>query len=1001
MDKIQNKIGRSVIDYQPITEAEPEHVQTHENIFNSWINSSFKYLVEDKITGQLGLRPPQIGALHATLGHLFSDRTMPATIVMPTGTGKTETILSIVIAGKFERTLVVVPSDALRTQTAKKFINLGLLRSLGLVGETTLNPKVLSLNQGFDAVLGLHFLRDVNVIVATAQVLDQFSQKNLQEIAGACSHLIVDEAHHITAKTWNRVKECFIEKSVLQFTATPYRSDNKPVDGKMIFNYPIQRAQEEGYFKEIEFHPVKEFIEENADKVIADKAVEILKNDLELEYTHILMARAGTIKKAKEVFKIYQEYPEHNPVLVYSSMKNKKEVLESILAGAHQIIVCVDMFGEGFDLPELKIAALHSTHKSINITLQFAGRFTRTSGKNLGNAKFITNIADVRVSEALEELYNQDADWNTLIRDIGTRKISDAQSFQDFRYQFDESSLKLVDIGLHPKISTVIYKNIKERWLPEKLCEVVSMSSEILDSALNDKRDVLIILARSKAQVAWTHSQDLKDISLDLYVLFHDKEKDLLFVHSSSKDGITKKLISTVAKGATLISGDSVFRVFHGLKRINFQNIGLNRDRRELRYVMYSGSDLKEALSQLETRRARKSNLFAKGFEGGALVTVGCSHKGKVWAMESKSINVWIEWCKRIGKKVLDESINTNEILKTAMQSETIKTLPAIPIINIDWPDTLLRANEGRLEIVVDGLVQPFIEFELRIQSNQTSGNSLNFFLTNENEELKFCQYFHNNGEYKVINESARSVKIIIKNIEIDLDEFFNDHPPSIFLSDTSIIEGAYRHFCDENYLYPYDKNKIEVWDWSGVDISVESQGEERRKDSIQNYTITKIWDDYDLIFDDDDAGEVADIVAIKDSNEEIIIHLYHCKFCPKKDGVASPGARVKDAYEVTGQAIKSVRWIHSNEKLIERLLDREKHRLSKGKKSRINKGDMELLVLLRKKVRLLKTNYEITIVQPAFSFISFSESILSILGAGETYIKETTGVNLNIISSS
>ena len=44
-----------------------------------------------------GLRPPQIGALHAIGSHwsLYRD---PATIVMPTGTGKTETMLAALAA---------------------------------------------------------------------------------------------------------------------------------------------------------------------------------------------------------------------------------------------------------------------------------------------------------------------------------------------------------------------------------------------------------------------------------------------------------------------------------------------------------------------------------------------------------------------------------------------------------------------------------------------------------------------------------------------------------------------------------------------------------------------------------------------------------------------------------------------------------------------------------------------------------------------------------------
>ena len=63
----------------------------------------------------------------ARIGILYKQ---PATIVIPTGTGKTETMLSALAAYAREPMLVVVPSDALRSQTARKFLTFGLLRWL-------------------------------------------------------------------------------------------------------------------------------------------------------------------------------------------------------------------------------------------------------------------------------------------------------------------------------------------------------------------------------------------------------------------------------------------------------------------------------------------------------------------------------------------------------------------------------------------------------------------------------------------------------------------------------------------------------------------------------------------------------------------------------------------------------------------------------------------------------------------------------------------------------
>jgi hypothetical protein len=45
----------------------------------------------------------------------------------------------------------------------------------------------------------------------------------------------------------------------------------------------------------------------------------------------------------------------------------------------------------------------------------------------------------------------------------------------------------------------------------------------------------------------------------------------------------------------------------------------------------------------------------------------------------------------------------------------------------------------------------------------------------------------------------------------------------------------------------------------------------------------------YDIIFDDDSKGEVADVVAIRRSGRSLLIDLYHCKY----SGEHTPGARL------------------------------------------------------------------------------------------------------------
>ena len=90
---------------------------TPNEIVQSW-EGIFKYKKECE--GKGGLRSPQIGALHALMSHI-EDGEDSAIVVMPTGTGKTETMLAFMVANLCKKVFVIVPSDALRSQTYKKF----------------------------------------------------------------------------------------------------------------------------------------------------------------------------------------------------------------------------------------------------------------------------------------------------------------------------------------------------------------------------------------------------------------------------------------------------------------------------------------------------------------------------------------------------------------------------------------------------------------------------------------------------------------------------------------------------------------------------------------------------------------------------------------------------------------------------------------------------------------------------------------------------------------
>jgi hypothetical protein len=75
----------------------------------TWLNG-FRYVSDgDAVEGRIGLRRPQLGALHAIHAHWSTSKEV-ATVVMPTGTGKTETMLATLISARCTRVPSTTPS---------------------------------------------------------------------------------------------------------------------------------------------------------------------------------------------------------------------------------------------------------------------------------------------------------------------------------------------------------------------------------------------------------------------------------------------------------------------------------------------------------------------------------------------------------------------------------------------------------------------------------------------------------------------------------------------------------------------------------------------------------------------------------------------------------------------------------------------------------------------------------------------------------------------------
>ena len=149
-------------------------------------------------------------------------------------------------------------------------------------------------------------------------------------------------------------------------------------------------------------------------------------------------------------------------------------------------------------------------------------------------------------------------------------------------------------------------------------------------------------------------------------------------------------------------------------------------------------------------------------------------------------------------------------------------------------------------------------------------------------------------------------------------------------------------------------------------------------------------------MFDDDAAGEAADLVCLKTEDEHIRLVLAHCKY----SGNSAAGARVKDVVEVASQAVRSARWAGRFSQLCRHLRARDTALRTNRRRTRFIKGTAAELSRLQKLNRFRPIRPEILIVQPGLSKSARSNAQSTVLAAAITYVKETIGIDVDIICS-
>lgn len=248
-------------------------------------------------------------------------------------------------------------------------------------------------------------------------------------------YIIIDEAHHVQARTFAPTVRYFRPKFQLGMTATPFRMDGKKIEellGEVIYNMDIDHGLLEGWLASIDYKLVlddiaaglKEFLDENEKYTVSqlnrqvfialrdEEIVRIIKQrvkDFGLEKPKMVIY-CKTITHARRIATIYGRN-KAKVVRANQPMDEVKGILQSLERGEIEAVTSVQKLNEGVDLPSLNMLVFLRNTVSRNVYEQQLGRGTRREADKdtVFVLDFVNNVKRYEMLRERWEEYQEEA----------------------------------------------------------------------------------------------------------------------------------------------------------------------------------------------------------------------------------------------------------------------------------------------------------------------------------------------------------------------------------------------------------------------------------------------------------------------------------------------------------------------------------------------------------------------------------------------------------------
>ena len=381
-------------------------------------------LITPNIENNPKLRIPQREGYAAIRDHYLSSGDREIGIVLPVGCGKSGLIAITPFALKSKRALVIAPGIRIKDQLAEDFnpsnANMFYQKREIITDDDFPEPAIIEGTKTNRADLDLS-----DVVITNIQQIQGKENKWLMQLPSDYFDLIIiDEAHHNVAESWNSIRTHFNNAKIVNLSATPTRADGNVMEGDVIYSFPIFRAIENGYIKKLKakvLNPSSLKYVRNDDGNEVEVSIDEIRRlgEEEAAFRRSIVSSEETLKtiidcSLRELHDLRQSTGDNKHKIIASALNYKhciqiteayrdrgfkadyihstktsqinNRILDKLERHELDVIVQVRMLGEGFDHPYLSVAAVCSIFSNLSPFAQFVGRIMRVVDQNQPNS---------------------------------------------------------------------------------------------------------------------------------------------------------------------------------------------------------------------------------------------------------------------------------------------------------------------------------------------------------------------------------------------------------------------------------------------------------------------------------------------------------------------------------------------------------------------------------------------------------------------------------------